>query len=126
MDAVKALAHINYAKDIEAPIMKFAEHLAQGASEHKASLDDLIKKVAKNWDITRMAALDRNILRIGAYELLHELETPTSVIINEAVELAKMFSTPDSGKFVNGILDKIKTQRPQTSTNGKSQSKETE
>ena len=62
----------------------------------------------------RMATLDRNILRLGAYELIYEVETPVSVIIDEAVELAKTFSTEESGKFVNGILDKIKTLRPKT------------
>ena len=73
-----------------------------------ATLDALIKKYAQNWEMDRMAALDRNLLRLGAYEIIFELDTPVSVIIDEAVEMAKAFSTPDSGKFVNGILDRIR------------------
>ncbi len=112
MTAEKALRMINYGKEIDTPIMNFAKILTDGTVENLKELDRMIKKYAQNWEIGRMAALDRNILRIGAYELLHELETPISVIIDEAVEIAKTFSTNDSGKFVNGILDKIKTERP--------------
>lgn len=73
----------------------------------------------------RMAALDKSILRLGAYEILYELDTPVSVIIDEAIELAKNVLTPDSGKFVNGILDKIKKNRPTGSDkNGKNTTKE--
>ena len=94
----------------------FAERLAEGASTHQSAIDPLIKKYAENWEISRMATVDRCILRLAAYELVHELETPINVIINEAVEIAKKFSTAESGKFVNGILDKIKLERG----NGKS------
>jgi transcription antitermination protein NusB len=90
---------------------EFAEALAAGTLGKKVELDALIKKYAKNWDLDRMAALDRNILRLGAYEILYELDTPVSVIIDEAVEIAKAYSTSDSGKFVNGILDRIKDER---------------
>ena len=91
---------------------RFAEALATGALAHRAELDLLITKYAENWEIGRMAAIDRNLLRLAAFELLHEIDTPVSVVIDEAVEIAKTFSTQDSGKFVNGILDKIKTIRP--------------
>ncbi len=90
---------------------KFAEQLSAGALLHSADLDKTITKYAENWEIGRMAAVDRNILRLAAFELLHYKETPVSVVIDEAVEIAKSFSTHDSGKFVNGILDKIKIER---------------
>ncbi|MBI2928964.1 MAG: transcription antitermination factor NusB [Verrucomicrobia bacterium] len=86
----------------------FAEPLIRGTLEHRAELDALIKKHAKNWDLHRMAAVDRNILRLAAYEMLHRDDIPPVVSINEAVDIAKKFSTEDSGRFVNGILDKIK------------------
>ncbi len=90
----------------------FADELARGAIGHRAALDALITKYAENWEISRMAVVDRNILRLAAFELLHSPETPISVVIDEAVEIAKAYSTVDSGKFVNGILDKIKNDRP--------------
>lgn len=127
MGGEKALAHIKTGENIEKPILEFAQRLTEGTSAHLKEIDDLIKQYAKNWDMTRMAALDRNILRLGTYELLYEMETPVSVIIDEAVEMAKTFSTPDSGKFVNGILDKIKSNRPpENHKDGKKQNKESE
>lgn len=89
----------------------FADELAGGTAAERARLDELIMKYAENWELSRMAAVDRNILRLAAYELLHHADTPISVVIDEAVEIAKNFSTQDSGKFVNGILDKIKLER---------------
>jgi N utilization substance protein B len=89
----------------------FAARLAEGVRAQQSSIDPLIKKYAENWEIGRMATIDRCILRLAAYELVHELDTPINVIINEAVEIAKKFSTEESGKFVNGILDKIKLER---------------
>jgi N utilization substance protein B len=90
---------------------EFAERLAGGAAAQQAVIDPLIKKYAENWEITRMATIDRCILRMAAYELLHETDTPINVIINEAVEIAKKFSTGESSRFVNGLLDKIKLER---------------
>jgi transcription antitermination protein NusB len=92
----------------EAAMRLFAEPLIRGALEHRAEADELIKKHAQNWDLHRMAAVDRNILRLAIYEMLHRDDIPPVVSINEAVDIAKKFSTQDSGKFVNGILDKIK------------------
>jgi N utilization substance protein B len=92
-------------------IKEFAHRLAEGTLEHQKVIDPLIKKYAENWDMHRMAAIDRCILRLAAYELLHEMDTPINVIINEAVEIAKKYSTSESSKFVNGILDKIKLER---------------
>ncbi len=90
---------------------EFAKRLAEGASSCQAVIDPLIIKYAENWDLARMAAIDRCILRLAAYELLHELDTPINVIIYEAVEIAKKFSTSESSRFVNGLLDKIKLER---------------
>ncbi|MFN0118123.1 MAG: transcription antitermination factor NusB [Elusimicrobiota bacterium] len=112
MPAEKAISTVLYGQKVEAPIAQFSRELAIGASEHMQEIDLLVQEHTKNWEMSRMAALDRNILRLGAYELLYESDTPISVIIDEAVEMAKEFSTPESGKFVNGILDKLKKVRP--------------
>ena len=82
----------------------FANQLFEGASEHSGALDELITKHAENWRLERLAAIDRAILRLAIHEM-RDTNTPAKVIINEAVELAKKFSTDDAGGFVNGILD---------------------
>ena len=92
----------------EAALRLFAEPLIRGTLQHRDAIDAEIKKHAQNWDLHRMAAVDRNILRLAIYEMLHREDIPPVVSINEAVDIAKKFSTEDSGKFVNGILDKIK------------------
>ena len=92
----------------EAALRSFAEPLIRGALEHRGEADEIIKKHAQNWDLHRMAAVDRNILRLAIYEMLYREDIPPVVSINEAVDIAKKFSTQDSGRFVNGILDKVK------------------
>lgn len=92
----------------EAAVRLFADPLIKGAVEHRGESDEVIKKHAKNWELHRIAAVDRNILRLAIYEMLHRDDIPPVVSINEAVDIAKKFSTQDSGKFVNGILDKVK------------------
>lgn len=92
----------------EAAVRLFAEPLIKGTLEHRDEADALIKKHARNWELHRIAAVDRNILRLAIYEMLHRDDIPPVVSINEAVDIAKKFSTQDSGKFVNGILDKVK------------------
>jgi transcription antitermination protein NusB len=72
-----------------------------------AEIDKHLRELAENWDLARMASVDRNILRLAAYEILYDPEIPKSVAINEAIEIVKKFSTEESGKFVNGILDKL-------------------
>lgn len=94
----------------EAAIRLFADPLIRGALEHRDESDALIKSHAKNWELHRIAAVDRNILRLAIFEMLHRDDIPPVVSINEAVDIAKKFSTQDSGKFVNGILDKIKSE----------------
>ena len=93
----------------EAEIRLFAEPLIRGTLEHRNEADDCIKKHAQNWDLHRIAAVDRNILRLAIYEMLHRDDIPPVVSINEAVDIAKKFSTHDRGNFVNGILDKVKS-----------------
>ena len=92
----------------ESALRLFADPLIRGTLEHQNELDAVIKKYAKNWDLHRMAVVDRNVLRLAIYEMLHREDIPPVVSINEAVDIAKKFSTEDSGKFVNGILDKVK------------------
>lgn len=85
----------------------FACRLAEAALANREAVDRVIGRVAENWDLSRMAALDRNILRVAAVELLLFDDIPEKVTINEAIEIAKKFSTESSGRFVNGLLDKI-------------------
>jgi len=92
----------------EAEVRLFAEPLIRGTLQYRDEADEYIKKHAQNWELHRIAAVDRNILRLAIYEMLHREDIPPVVSINEAVDIAKKFSTHDSGKFVNGILDKIK------------------
>ena len=93
----------------EAPdeVRRFAEMLVEGTLTHQQEIDEVVTRAAENWEIARMAVIDRNILRFATYELLFREDIPPKVTINEAVNLAKKFSQEDSGKFVNGVLDKI-------------------
>lgn len=79
----------------------------RGVWEHRVEVDGLIRKAAENWRLERMALVDRNILRLGAYEICRSPDVPFAVAINEAVDLAKRYGSEESGAFVNGILDKI-------------------
>ncbi|MBR6464258.1 MAG: transcription antitermination factor NusB [Verrucomicrobia bacterium] len=88
----------------------FAEALCRGVLEHLKELDETIVKYAKNWDLHRMAVIDKNILRLAIYEIMFRDDIPPVVSINEAVDIAKRYSTEESGKFVNGILDKIRSE----------------
>ena len=86
----------------------FATTLAIGVADTVANLDPVISDAAEHWRIERMNVMDRLILRLAVYEFLHEPETPSKVIINEALELARTFSNDDSLRFINGILDAIR------------------
>jgi N utilization substance protein B len=86
----------------------FATKLATGVAGSVADIDPMIAEAAQNWRIERMNVLDRLILRLAVYEFLHEVDTPAKVIINEALELARTFSTDDSVRFINGVLDAIR------------------
>ena len=87
---------------------EFALHLVRGTIEHQAEIDTVIREVARNWEIERMAVIDRNVLRMATFEILHRKDIPPKVSINEAIELGKRYSTQNSGGFINGVLDKIK------------------
>ena len=86
----------------------FSNNLALGAISRLDEIDDLIKRRAEHWRIKRMAVVDRNILRLAIYEFLYEADTPKTVVINEALEIARRFSTFEATQFINGILDAIK------------------
>jgi N utilization substance protein B len=88
-------------------LCEFTCGLIAGIQEHRPRIDALISEVAENWRLDRMAAIDRNILRLGAYEILYCPDVPTKVAINESLELAKRYSTGQSSRFVNGILDRL-------------------
>ncbi|MDE1921140.1 MAG: transcription antitermination factor NusB [Candidatus Omnitrophica bacterium] len=88
-------------------IIAYANQLSRGVNTHIQGIDRKISDYATNWQIKRMAIIDRNIMRIGLYELQHTADIPPKVAINEAVELAKKYGDLESSKFVNGILDKI-------------------
>ncbi len=87
-------------------LVKFADGLIIGVRQHRHDLDERLAKIADNWRLSRMAATDRNVLRLGAYELLHT-DTPAPVVINEAIELARRYGTDQSAQFVNGVLDRL-------------------
>jgi N utilization substance protein B len=88
-------------------IKDYATHLVNGTLKNQNKIDQLISAHSSHWKIDRMAATDRNILRIGTYELLEEPTVPPKAVINEAIEIAKKFGTNDSSTFINGVLDSI-------------------
>jgi N utilization substance protein B len=91
-------------------VCDFADDLLRGVLEKLPEVDAKIRTLADNWDFERLATVDRNILRLAIYEMLFRPEIPPVVSINEAIEIAKKFSTAESGKFVNGLLDRVKTE----------------
>ena len=88
----------------------FATALIQGVLEHQEAIDERIRKVADHYELHRIATVDRNILRVAIYEMIYSNEVPPVVCINEAIEIAKRFGSEDSGRFVNGILDRLKEE----------------
>lgn len=93
---------------------EYCRQLALGVEEHLSALDIRIGEVSEHWTVTRMPLVDRNILRIAAYEILEDSGVPASVAINEAVELAKVYGGEDSSKFVNGVLGRIALEVPES------------
>jgi len=90
----------------------FARNLFEGAVANLDQLDGVVRAHSDNWRLERMAAVDRNILRVALFELLHQPKTPVAAVINEALEIARRFSTGDSVEFVNGVLDGIRKSLP--------------
>jgi N utilization substance protein B len=89
---------------------QYAQSLVRGTLENRERIDELIRSQADNWRLERMPAVDRNILRLAIFEMLHEQETPKLVVLDEAIELAKKFGSEQSGRFVNGLLDGLLKQ----------------
>lgn len=98
-------------EEIDPQVIAFASELVKGIQDNLKDLDSKIAQYATNWEIDRMAVIDRNVLRLAAYEIIFREDIPPKVSINEAIELAKRYSGIKAGKFVNGILDKIKLER---------------
>jgi N utilization substance protein B len=94
----------------EPTLQKFCMSLVEGVQDHLQEIDSRLGQVAENWRLPRMAAVDRNILRMGTYEILFTPETPPAAAMDEAIELARRFGTAESPRFVNGVLDKLKPQ----------------
>lgn len=93
--------------EINKKALPYATELIDGMVEHQDALDQRIAQHTKNWRVERMSLIDRNIIRIGAYELCYRADIPAEVVINEALEVAKRFSTDEAAPFINGILDGI-------------------
>lgn len=91
-------------------IKEFVRSLVRGTEEHQEKIDQLIEQYSKDWKLDRMAAVDRNLLRLAIYEILYMPDIPSAVSINEAVELAKIYGSDESAKFVNGILGNLVRQ----------------
>ena len=100
---------------VDPEVRSFAEQLVRGTKLHQGRIDELIQQYALNWELERMAVVDRNILREGIFELLWVSEVPPKVVINEALEVAKKFSTQESSGFINGILDRVHKELRQDS-----------
>ncbi|HTG00060.1 MAG TPA: transcription antitermination factor NusB [Nitrospirota bacterium] len=101
------LRHFWNEYEADAEVRGFAEEIVKGTYKHLSKINGLIHQCAKNWSLERMAVVDRNVLRMAIYEMLYRMDIPTSVTINEAIEIAKKFGTDESGAFVNGILDRV-------------------
>ncbi len=98
-------------EDMDEEVRKFSDYLVFGFDDKKDEIDKIIAENATNWKMDRMATIDRNILRLASFELLFASEIPPKVAINEAIEIAKKYGDADSGRFVNGVLDKIHKSR---------------
>lgn len=105
-EAVKVLHEKNINADTGSKVFS----IVLGVIKNLSYIDNLLKKYSTNWDISRMSYIDRNILRIGVYEMIFDPEVPDIVAINEAIEISKIYSSQDSGKFINGILDRIRKE----------------
>ncbi len=105
--------------EVSSSVRAFAEPLIRGALEKRAILDEKIQQYTEHWELGRIAAVDRNVLRLAIYEMLFRDDIPPVVSINEAVDIAKKFSTRESGAFVNGILDRLRGDLPRPARTAK-------
>ena len=97
----------NERRDLDGKVRGFADDLFRVAAERQAEIDQIVERNAEHWRMDRMAAVDRNVLRCGVAEMLGFTDTPKPVVINEALEIARRFSTPESVTFINGVLDSV-------------------
>src|SRR5687767_5562270 len=110
-DAIEHISTNFWMNHDEPPaVIDFARQLFEGTIEHIEKIDGLIQRHAEHWRMDRMAGVDRNLLRLATEEFLHDRETPKTVVINEAIEIARRFSARESPQFINGILDSIKKE----------------
>lgn len=107
------LAHDSHGDE---EVLTFAKRLVEGTLQHRDELDERLRTVTRNWELKRMAGVDRNVLRMSMFELMHCADMPPKVAINEAIELGKKFSTANSGGFINGILDRVRLDIEQERT----------
>ncbi len=105
--------------------VEFSEALVRGVAEHRETLDASIERYSHRWRVDRMSRIDRNILRLAAYELTHCPDLPPRVVLNEAIELAKRFGSEESSAFINGILDRVAAEVARARTDGQSDAQET-
>jgi transcription antitermination protein NusB len=111
-DPIEAIAASFWENHEEQPaVIEFARRLVTQTVEHVEKIDSVIRSHAEHWRLDRMAVVDRNILRLATQELLFDTETPGTVVINEAIEIARRYSAQESPQFINGILDSIKRER---------------
>ena len=110
-DHIETIVASFWENNEEPPAVKdFAAQIASRTIEHVEEIDTIIQRHAEHWRLDRMAVVDRNILRMATQEFLYEEETPKTVVINEAIEIARRFSAQESPQFINGILDSIKKE----------------
>lgn len=98
--------------ELEYVVRDFTKELVAGVENHRRKIDELITTYSQGWDMDRMPVIDRNILRLGIYEVLWSVDVPAAVAIDEAVDLAQTLSTEDSSKYINGVLSKILEIKP--------------
>ncbi len=103
--------------DEEEEVKEFTSQIVKNTIAHLEEIDEIIKKAAEHWSLERMAVIDRNLLRAATYEIAYRTDIPPSVVINEAIEIAKKYSTEGSASFINGILDKIANSLSKTAVN---------
>lgn len=104
--------------EAEHPFNDYTGELVAGVTDNAARIDEILLEFAEGWSLERMPALDRAVLRIAIYELLWRADVPDAVVIDEAVELAKTFSTDESPRYVNGVLARVMRERPSVSVSG--------
>ncbi len=107
VEARLAVPYFRELLDMDMETLVFTEELVRGCETRRREIDRLLQRHSKNWRLDRMAWVDRNVLRLAAYELMFKKETPPKVVINEAIDLGKKFGSAESGSFINGILDSI-------------------